>query len=91
MSKFITENDYMNRKVKYQGYVTGIVAFVVTLIGMIKLVSPELAAQFAVDEATLTAIGLGIAGGVAGIMTLVSWIAGYFTSPAPGDGIKPAP
>ena len=88
--KFITENDYMNRKVKYQGFVTGIVAFVMTLIGMIKLISPELAEQFAIDEATLTAIGLGIAAGVAGVITFVSWIAGYFTSPGPGDGIKPA-
>lgn len=88
--KFITENDLTNRKVKYQTFVTGIVTFVMTLIAMVKLVSPELADKFNVDEATLTAIGMAVAGGIAGVVTLFSWIAGYFTSPGPGDGIKPA-
>lgn len=88
MAKFITENDFTNRKVKYQSYVTGIVTFIMTFIAMLKLVNPKMAESLNVDEGTLIALGMAIAGGAAAVMALISWIAGYFTHPGPGDGIK---
>lgn len=90
MPKFITENDFMNRKVKYQGFASGIVTFITTAAPLIAIINPELADQLGASVETLRVLALAIAAGVAAVVSVVSWIAGYFTHPGQGDGIKPA-
>jgi len=88
MPQFVTENDYTNRKVKYQTVASGFVTFLTTAAPLIAIINPDLASQLGASEETLKILALAIAAGLAAVVSVASWVAGYFTAPGQGDGTK---
>lgn len=90
MPKYITENEFTNRKVKFQSIATAITTFLSTATPLIAIINPDIAQSLDTSMETLRVIALAIGAGLAGVVTLVGYLFGYFTHPAEGDGIKKA-
>ena len=89
MPKLVTEDSYPNRKIRYQAYVGGIVTAIVALVGIINSIHPFGFTLEGFNTDNLTELGLAITAGAAALMTIINFIAGYFTHPGVGDGVKP--
>ena len=85
--QYRTENNFMNRKIKYVGYVGAAVTVITFILGLVKSIFPELGPQIEIKPEDLTELLTAVATGIAGIVTIVSLIAGFKARPGEGDGI----
>ncbi len=87
--KFVTENNYTNRKVKYTTLASNLVPGIMVLVGVVNTIHPLGISLAGVNEQTVNEVLIGAGTLLAALQSAYLWAVGYFTHPAAGDGVKP--